>query len=113
VFSVIPYRSKTAKYCCYRCHQIGEGRKGGKVRGEQRKKESKGVSYKKINGRHAHRVIMEEFLGRTLNSNEVVHHIDGDKFNNHIDNLKLTTQSEHIKLHIKEMLKKRKDRHNY
>lgn len=30
-FTVVPSRAKKAKYCCYQCHQIGEGRKGGKA----------------------------------------------------------------------------------
>ena len=34
-----------------------------------------------------HRLIAEQKLGRRLESNEVVHHIDGDRTNNHPDNL--------------------------
>ncbi len=47
---------------------------------------------------YAHRRIMEEHLGRKLAQNEVVHHIDGDGFNNDISNLKLMTASEHARL---------------
>lgn len=36
-----------------------------------------------------HRLKMEEKLGRPLLSSEVVHHVDGNKQNNHIDNLEL------------------------
>lgn len=43
---------------------------------------------------------MEEHLGRKLTSIEVVHHIDGDKSNNDIKNLKLfPNKSEHTKYH--------------
>ena len=48
---------------------------------------------------YEHRYIMECMIGRALDSNEIVHHIDGDKKNNSIDNLKLMTRSEHSKLH--------------
>lgn len=47
----------------------------------------------------AHRVIMENHLGRLLDTNEIVHHIDGNKKNNLIENLQLMTSSEHSSLH--------------
>lgn len=46
-----------------------------------------------------HRIIMENHLGRVLNTNEVVHHIDGNKKHNIIENLQVLTNSEHVKLH--------------
>ena len=47
-----------------------------------------------------HRYMMEQFLGRKLESKEEVHHIDGNKANNNIDNLKLfSSKSEHLKYH--------------
>ncbi len=46
-----------------------------------------------------HRIIMENHLGRLLNSGEVVHHIDEDKKNNNILNLQVLTALEHSKLH--------------
>lgn len=56
---------------------------------------------KKINGKKIdeHRFIMEQFLGRKLDRYEVVHHINGDKSDNRIENLQLMTLSEHSKLH--------------
>ena len=46
-----------------------------------------------------HRAIMEEHLGRKLLPEELVHHKDGDKRNNNILNLEITTRSEHAKMH--------------
>lgn len=41
-----------------------------------------------------HRVIMEKFLNRYLFDHENVHHINGDKLNNKIDNLELWSSSQ-------------------
>lgn len=46
-----------------------------------------------------HRYIMEQYLNRKLNSDEVIHHINGIKDDNDINNLELTNQSEHMKKH--------------
>ena len=48
-----------------------------------------------------HRKIMEEHIGRKLNRYEVVHHINGNKKDNRIENLQLMTLSEHSRLHQK------------
>jgi len=52
---------------------------------------------------NTHRKIIEDSIGRTLLYNEVVHHIDGNKTNNNLENLKLMSRSEHSKLHKKPM----------
>jgi len=61
------------------------------------------------NGMLEHRKNMEDYLGRKLNKTEIVHHIDGNKLNNSIDNLVLVTRSEHINIHRDELLEARDD----
>jgi len=46
-----------------------------------------------------HRCLMEEYLGRKLNENEVIHHIDGNGHNNLLSNLELLTKEEHPSHH--------------
>lgn len=48
-----------------------------------------------------HRVVMEQILGRSLGSDEVVHHINGDKSNNSPENLQLMTHKAHVAHHHK------------
>lgn len=47
-----------------------------------------------------HRWIIEQHLGRLLDSKEKVHHINGNRLDNTLSNLKLCrSQSEHINIH--------------
>lgn len=46
-----------------------------------------------------HRRIMEEHIGRKLKTSEIVHHKDGNKQNNNIENLEIVTRGEHAKIH--------------
>lgn len=60
----------------------------------------------KVNGRNVreHRWVMERHLGRKLLPYELVHHKDGNKTNNSIDNLELVGWGEHtINHHIGSM----------
>ena len=79
------------QFCSRECY--------GEYRGLWRK------SYQKSGARHLHRIVAEAVLGRPLASGEVVHHIDGDKHNNHPWNLAvLPLQSVHARCHFGVML---------
>lgn len=55
--------------------------------------------------RYQHRKVMEDYLGRELTREEHVHHIDGNKTNNNIENLMLfATNSEHQKYHARQRM---------
>jgi len=47
-----------------------------------------------------HRYIMSKHLGRTLSSNEIIHHKDENKLNNKLSNLELTNPKTHGKKHF-------------
>ena len=59
-----------------------------------------GRSYRKLYGRHEHRIVAESILGRALKPGEVVHHVDGNIRNNAPSNIMIfKSQSDHMKYH--------------
>lgn len=99
-------RGKKREFTCSHKKAISEGKK---VWGE---KNAIGISHKTHGyveytrgpnkGRSVHVVLMENKIGRPLEPDECVHHIDGDKHNNELNNLALLTRSGHMRLHQRE-----------
>jgi len=116
VFDRYPGKQRNKRtFCskdCYRA-QLSEDNKNKRVNqkggltteekekiGNYRRGESNGRTYEKLWGRHKHRAIMENIIGRPLKKEEVVHHVDGNLRNNDPNNLMLfTSQAEHFKWH--------------
>lgn len=91
-------RTKHGKDACHKCAQ--------KFNGEARRKGFKlvGDGYLAIgtgdNRELAHRSVIADSIGRPLTNIEIVHHIDGDKLNNDLNNLFLCSNSSiHSSLH--------------
>ena len=102
-FIVLKSRANQSKrggiYCSYQCKALGEFKKVKFI-------DANGyviipiIKGGKIFQNYEHREIMINWLGRDLKSNEVIHHIDGDKANNKLGNLELKTLSEHVSQHL-------------
>lgn len=68
-----------------------------------------GKTYSKLFGAPEHRAAAERMLGRRLRPGEVVHHINGDKRDNRLENLQVfSSQAEHARWHAqhKEVMSK-------
>lgn len=83
---------------------MGRPSSGGHIRKYPRHNTSYRLISVTDNGRRKqvfeHRLVMEQFLGRKLLSNEVIHHKDGNGLNNALENLELMEQSEHQNEHL-------------
>lgn len=83
---------------------MGRPSSGGHIRKYPRHNTSYRLISVTENGRRKqvfeHRLVMEQFLGRKLLPNEVIHHKDGNGLNNALENLELMEQSEHQNEHL-------------
>lgn len=108
-FSVWPCQANGRKYCNPKCYDR-YGSKNPKWRGGRIIVDEYVYIYIPSHDNATdngyvceHRLVMENSLGRLLSKGEVVHHIDGNKQNNKIENLKLveSTGKHFIQYHLK------------
>jgi hypothetical protein len=101
-------RDRESKYCSRPCAWTNNG----KLSTERRKaevwwKNNRGYIEGRvlINGVQVtvkqHRWILEKHLGRPILRTETVHHINGNKLDNRIENLQIMSHGEHTSMHSK------------
>lgn len=95
--NTIQIQSGKAKYCSHKCEKsLSKGRffKNGYICVKSNHSKNYDGYY------YEHILIMENHINRFLEKHEIVHHKDGNRANNALDNLQLMSKSEHAKLHF-------------
>lgn len=111
-------KRKEQVFCSTHCRQKnnGKGRKG-QLTGLQSKPYKMRLTkdgyfrmyaakHPYANGRkeiHVHVMVMENHISRAINPDECVHHINGIKTDNRLENLQLMNHSEHSRAHNQEI----------
>jgi len=99
-FSVIPSKIKRQRCCGNECWGKIRGNGGRYKDGGYIKIKSPGHPYGDHNHYvQEHRLIVEKNLGRYLDPQEVVHHINHIRTDNRIENLMVMSKTEHMSLH--------------
>lgn len=118
-----PPNRKEQLLCSVKCRQRNNAKgRNGQTTGPQSKQYVQRLSkdgylrmyagkHPYANGRkeiHVHVMVMEMHIGRPLSPGECVHHKNGIKTDNSLENLELMQHAEHSTLHNKELSRLRK-----
>lgn len=102
---ISPSKKSSSRFCSKECfYKYNRGKNTYQWKG-RRKTQMGYVIVKDDSGKRSsgyiyeHRKIIEEHLGRELNRNESVHHINGNKSDNRIINLEVTSSHNHALMH--------------
>lgn len=96
-----PTRLRKGFYCSGPCRQKGISLATAEKRGNILRGRGDAKTYTKRSGRHEHRIIVETIIGRSLRSDEIVHHINHDRKDNRPENLQVMNKADHTRHHSK------------
>jgi hypothetical protein len=101
------FRDRRAEHCRPCRFKVDHPRKGT---GADKRISASGYVMVMIDDKecYEHRVVMERLLGRRLSSKEHVHHKNGNKTDNRIENLEVLAASSHAREHMTSDVAKRK-----
>lgn len=103
-FRVPTYRKLIAKYCSRSCLAKIHLARFAHLRFQPQHKPPRRYKTITINGKQMreHRWIMQQHIGRKLETWEHVHHINDDPLDNRLENLTVLSNADHQRLHASE-----------
>ena len=108
------HSNREARFCSPTCAAKGTNASArirtpeAKEKADNAKRSKGSKGYVKRGGKHEHRKVVEEELGRPLRSDEIVHHDDENKQNNDPTNLILTNRADHLREHLQRYRQRRR-----
>ena len=103
----VPKHLNYRKFCSVDCKIARDSQTGSKHKDWKGGRTIDEKGYVRLRNRsqlslyeYEHRKVLEEVLGRKLGKKEVVHHVDGNRLNNDIDNLRIMDRAEHTRFHL-------------
>lgn len=84
---------RKSQHLCGNCHK-------DMLQSNSLRQSTNTYSWRITGKKHEHRAIAEQLMGRLLNTNEVVHHLDSNPLNNSVNNLMVMDRRSHGKLHL-------------